>query len=336
MARNVPGLDPGPPVGRQRLRAVPTRQLHLTAGNTPVVPVTSLLWGWATKGACAVKSPAGSVAVLASLAAAMMSVDPTHPLTRHTSLVYWRGGSVAAEQLLLADGAFDRRVVWGSAATISSVLERSGSTETIVMRPRHGLGVIARSAIRDDFESVVRRAAADSMIANQDACMSSLLHLVQGDEAEVDAYAAALARALRDWDVALPQGLSSQRPVGGGLAVLRRGVLAGGRWTINGQWPSPTSAVVVSDLPFDPSRHPGHRLVLVRPIAELTDALVHLSPEVAYVGIAPESIRLQIADAAAARGVDNVLPLGEAERTFAGRPHDGMRILSRLVRWVNG
>ena len=38
----------------------------------------------------------------------------------------------------------------------------------------------------------------------------------------------------------------------------------------------------------------------------------------------------------AAHGVSNVVPLGHAERGFAGMPHDGMRVLAELVEWTNG
>ncbi|MFI0448850.1 hypothetical protein [Actinomadura sp. 6N118] len=44
------GELPGPPAPPPAVRAVPTRQLHLTAGNAPVVPVVSLLWAWASRG----------------------------------------------------------------------------------------------------------------------------------------------------------------------------------------------------------------------------------------------------------------------------------------------
>src|SRR4029078_4414449 len=55
---------------------------------------------------------------------------------------------------------------------------------------------------------------------------------------------------------------------------------------------------------------------------------------ISTVGIAPEAHRTQLRDAVAARGVSNVVPLGEAERAYAGMPHDGMRILSELLSWA--
>jgi Acyl-CoA reductase (LuxC) len=43
---------------------------------------------------------------------------------------------------------------------------------------------------------------------------------------------------------------------------------------------------------------------------------------------------MELRDAVAAAGVSSVVPLGEAERAFAGMPHDGMRILAQLVSWA--
>ncbi|MEU8385589.1 acyl-CoA reductase [Streptosporangium sp. NPDC048865] len=179
-----------------------------------------------------------------------------------------------------------------------------------------------------------RRAAVDSLIANQAACTSSLLHVVEGDAATADAYARTLAGVLAEWDRALPHRPS--RRAQERLTRLRRGLLGTGRWYVNGEWPEVSSAVVRVDGAFDLAGHPGSRLVLVRAVDDLRRALPLLGPAVSTVGIAPEETRLALRDAVAACGVDNVVPLGAAEHGYAGRPHDGMRVLNRLVRWVNG
>ncbi|MFI9430894.1 MULTISPECIES: acyl-CoA reductase [Streptosporangium] len=316
------------------LRAFPTRQLHLTAGNAPVVPVVSLLWAWATRGACVVKPAAEAAALVVALGAALRDTDPAHPLARHTTLAYWRGGDQRMEATLLADGAFDRRVVWGGAETVRSVTARGGATDTLVMGPRFSLSMIGAELLRADPEAAARRAAVDSLIANQAACTSSLLHVVECDTATADDYARTLARVLAEWDRALPHRPSPQAQ--GHLTRLRRGLLGTGRWHVNGDWPEVSSAVVRVDGAFDLAHHPGSRLVLVRAVDDLRRALPSLGPAVSTVGVAPEGTRLALRDAIAARGVDNVVPLGAAEHGYAGRPHDGMRVLNRLVRWVNG
>ncbi len=315
------------------LRALPTTQLHLTAGNTPVVPVTSLLWGWAVKGACVVKPAAALTPLLAPLAAALTAAGADHPLVRHTTIAYWPGGDRGVEDVLLADGAFDRRLVWGAAETVRSVSSRGGATDTVVMRPRQAVSIIGREAVADDWVGTVRRAAADVVVADQQACMSSLLHLVEGTDADVDAYARALRDALAAWDAALPHALADAAL--GRLVELRRGLLASARWHCNGTWPQVSSAVAVLRGDFDLRRHPGGRLVLVRRVDDLRHAVAAFTGDVSHVGVAPVSARDVLRDALAARGVDNVLPLGEAERTYAGRPQDGVQILDRLVRWVN-
>jgi hypothetical protein len=335
MAAQTPELRPtkastAPPM----MRGVPTTQLHVTAGNMPIVLVTSLLWGWATKGACVLKPAAGSVPLIAALGTALAEIDPTHPLARHTTLAYWRGGDAAIEDSLLADGVFDRRVVWGAHHAVRALAQRSGAADTIVMRPRYAVSFVGRAAVKHDLEATVRLAAVDSVVANQQACMSSLLHIVEGTDSDADAYACALAEVLGQWDKAFPYRAPDS--VQSRLVSLRRGLLASADWHIHGSWPSGASAVARINRNFDISQHPGGRVVLVRAVDDLESAIaVHVDRHVSHVGVAPASALRRLRDVFVGHGVDNVLPLGETERLYAGRPHDGMQVLNRLIRWVN-
>jgi hypothetical protein len=316
-----------------RLRAIPTRQLHITAGNSPIVSVVSMLWAMATKGATVIKPAEGSPFATSLLAAAMVDADGGHPLTRHTSLLYWRGGDARVEDVLLSDGVFDRWIGWGSASTIAAIARRAGGTKTVFMGPRIAVSLIGRDALAADAHGVAVRAAADSLVANQAACNASLVHYVEGSEATVLAYCEELRDVLGAWDRELPQAIPRESAVR--LRRLQRGAFAHGTWFENGQWPYLTSVVVYLPTGIDLDYHPAGRCVLVRRVDALADALTTLNPRVAAVGVSPETARTALQDQIVGRGVDNVLPLGDAERAYPGMPHDGIRVLSELVRWVS-
>jgi Acyl-CoA reductase (LuxC) len=317
-----------------RLRAMPTRQLHVTAGNSPLIPLLSLTRAFATKSAAVIKSPAESTLLSAFLSLAMQAVDPRHPITQHTSLLYWKGGDRRMEDTLLANGAFDRLVVWGATETINSIKSRAGFTKSIFLNPRYALSFVGRETFPGQVREVAMRAAADTMIANQMACISSLIHYVEGSEDEALEYCHALREVLSQWDRLLPHALS--RSSLGQLRLLRRKEFLNGLWFENGLWPQTTSLVVYMPTEFDVAAHPMCRCVVVRRVNEMKDALPFLHHSVAAVGIYPESLRDGLRDEIASRGVSDILPLGECERVYAGMPHDGMRVLSELVNWVNG
>jgi hypothetical protein len=318
---------------RPHLRAMPTRQLHITSGNAPVVPFVSAVRAFATKGATVIKSAAEGTSAATLLAAAMHEVDPDHPLTRHTSLVYWPGGDRRTEDVLLAQGAFDRLVVWGSAETVLSVAARARLTKTLFFNPRVGMSFIGREAFPQRLRDVAARAAADALIADQNACTSSLVHYVEASEDEALEYCRVLTEVLRRWDGAMPHGLS--RAALGRLRALRRGEFVHGTWHENGRWPETKSVVVYMPSEFDLSAHPMCRLVVVRSVRELADAMRFVHAGVSTVGVYPERRRVELRSELAGRGVSNVFPLGECERVYAGMPQDGMRVLSELVSWTN-
>ena len=314
------------------MRAVPTRQLHITAGNSPIVPFLSFLRGLLTKGASTIKTASDALAIQVVLGAALRAAGPDHPVTRHTSLVYWPGGDREIEDPLFAAGAFDRIVVWGGAETLRSVRSRAVQTKLIVLAPRYGVSLVGREAA-ESVDEAAAAASVDTLIWDQKACTASLVHYVEGDEEVALAYSEALRRALAGWDTLLPRPLPLAAQ--GQLRLLKRGALSRGWWFENGQAPDIRSAVVYTREPFDLSLHPMSRFVVVRRVDRLEDALPWIAAAVATAGVFPLRALREMRDLLAAAGVSGVFPLGESERAWPGMPHDGMRILSELVSWTS-
>jgi hypothetical protein len=315
------------------LRAMPTRQLHITAGNSPLIPLMSLLRAVWTKSPSVIKLPSGAALPGSLVALAAAVAAPDHPLTHHLSMVYWRGGDDEVERVLFAPNAFDRVVVWGEPDSVAAVKQRAVLTKTLTFNPRYAASFIGREAFAGDLDEVATRAVFDSMIENQKACIASLVHYVEGDLADAERYAAAVGRALARWDERAPQPLLDRHR--GQLKRLARGLLGDAQvayHNVDGEY---QSGVVVAPHDFQIKDHPMCRLVVVRPVAQLEDCLGFLHHGVATIGVFPEARRLELRDRIAARGVSNVVPLGQSGCGAIGTAHDGMLVLSELVDWKN-
>ena len=310
---------------------MPTRQLHITAGNAPEIPLLSATRMILSKSVGVIKSPADAVLSGALLALGAAAALPEHPFTRNLSVVYWHGGDESIEQTLFAPNAFDRIVVWGSPEAVTSVQARAIYTKVISLNPRYGVSMLGSEVFTGDLRQVASLAACDALIYNQKACTASQLQYVEGSLAQVQEYAACLQQALQAWDEALPPfHLPGAR---GKLKRMRRGKYAQSEWLINSTGGEFSSGVLVMPGEFDILDHPMSRLVVVRPVERLQDALRYLHAGVSTVGVYPEKHRLELRDAILARGVSSVLPLGQCENYFPAAPQDGMMILNQLVDW---
>jgi hypothetical protein len=297
------------------------------------VPLISALRLVLTKSAGVVKFPFEATLPGALVALAAYAAAPDHPLTQNLSAVYWQGGDESIESVLFMPGAFDRVVVWGAPQAVASVQARALYTKVLSFNPRYGVSLIGREAFTN-LEKVAFLGAMDTMIFNQKACNASQIHYLEAGPEQAGEYARCLAGILARWDAAAPQFvLPAQR---GQLKRLRRGKYAQSEWLLNLRDGEFASGVVVIPGEFDVLDHPMCRLVVVRPVPRLEDALQYLHAGVSAVGIYPESRRMELRDAVAARGVSSILPLGECERAYPGFPQDGMLVLSELVDWKNG
>jgi hypothetical protein len=320
--------------GKASLRAMPTRQLHITAGNAPAIPLISALRAILTKSAAVIKSPYGATLPGALLALAAVAAAPDHPMTQNLSIVYWQGGDEAVERILFLPRAFDRIVVWGAPEAVASVQQRALFTRTVYFNPRYGISMIGREAFGGELNRVAVRAAVDTMIWNQKACISSQVHYVEGNDSQVREYAELLRAVLAKWDEQAPQFI--EPGARGRLKRMRRGKYINAEWLTNLSGDEFSSGVVVMPGEFDVLDHPMCRLVVARRVNDLREVFAYLHPGVSTVGVYPETRRLELRDSILARGVSSVFPLGQAERMFGGMSHDGMMVLSDLVDWKNG
>ncbi len=336
LAQAVPGapgpLGPSAPAPAL-VRAMPTRQLHITAGNAPEIPIVTALRAVLTKSAAVIKSPHEATLSGALLALAAVAAAPDHPLTQNLSVVYWQGGDEAVERVLFMPNAFDRIVVWGAPDSVISVQSRALFTKIVCFNPRFGVSLIGREAFGDDLDRVAWAAAADAMIYSQKACTASLVQYVEGTTDQALAYAERLRAVLARWDELAPPFV--QPAMRGQIKRMRRGKYSGAEWRTNGRDGEFASGVVVVPGEFDVLDHPMSRLVVIRPVDDLRIALRYLHQAVSTVGVFPEARRLALMDLIAARGVSNVLPLGQCERIYPGAPQDGMLVLNQLVDWKN-
>jgi len=322
------------------LRAMPTRQLHLTAGNAPAIPIISTCRAVSLKSPAVVKSPYGATLGGALVSLAACAVAPDHPSVRNLSIVYWPGGDESVEDVLFGAKAFDRIVIWGAPDAVASVKRRALFTKLLTLNPRYGMSWVGREAFEnDDYKEAARRGAVDTMIWNQKACIASSVHYVEGDDEQVTAYAEAVQKALAEWDRAAPNFLDPAAQ--GQIRRLRRGKLMNAKWLVNKQNEGDrknegvSSVVIVVKGEFDMMDHTLSRMVIVRPVSRLEDALRFLNNSVSTVGVFPESRRMELCDRILARGVSTTYPLGMGDRMSTGLAHDGMRVYSELMDWKN-
>jgi hypothetical protein len=228
----VHGGGPLPPRAA-RVHAASTRQLHITAGNSPVIPIISAIRGLSVRGAVTLKMPSGALVAGAALALALRGAGPTHPLTRFSSVAYWRGGDERIEGTLLAPEAFDRIVVWGAPDAVDSVSARCGRTKTLLFNPRYGVSLIGAGALGPDrFHDTVRRAVTDALVWNQKACIASLVLYVECDAEGAHRFAEAVAAELAHWEDRFPSSLSGE--ANAAVRRARRGGMRHGAWYSNG------------------------------------------------------------------------------------------------------
>ncbi len=313
------------------VRAFAPRLIHVLPGNSPGVAVKSVAQGAMVKAINLFKMSSADPFTMVAILRIMAEIDPTHPIVRSMSAIYWRGGDDATERVLYRPQYFDKIVAWGGGDAINNVIKYLGpGFQLVSFDPKTSISMVGREALADDalIDEVASLASADVMTLNQEACVASRYQFVEGSEAEVDRFCARLhhhiaARAAASGDVrALDMDMKEQVEA---LMMMDDEYGVWGKADGKG-------LVIRSDEPVD--FYPINKTANVVRVDSLDDAVKWINVATQTVGFYPFNRMADYRDRLAAGGAQRVVHLGEAGPSTIGNPHDAMYPLHRFVHWM--
>lgn len=316
-----------------RVRAFPSRLVHILAGNSPGVAASTIARGALSKGLHLLKLPSNDLFTASAILRTMAEIDPNHPTLRSFSAIYWRGGDASVENILYRPQYFNKIVVWGGEAAVRNVVKYLGpGIEMIAFDPKVSISLIGKEAhvSPKTVRAVASLAAEDVQLLDQEACASSRFIFVEGTVQQVDAFCEVLCEEIQV-DRLMGSARASVPPptdVVEEVAALRLFEPDYRAW---GETDG-SGLVLRSSEPV--TFHPIGKVVNVVRVDNIADAISFASPATQTVGVWPPERKTEVRDGLCAAGVQRVVMLSHGGKMFPGLPHDGFLPLHRFVSWV--
>ncbi len=346
---HLDGWVPSPTGPHCRVRAVGTRQLHITAGNVPVVAALTIVRGALTKSDILIKSPSNDPLTANAIMRTLIDLDPAHPVVKHVAVAYWKGGDEYMDSQIVRTSRIDKITAWGGMSSVRHIQKfLTPGIDLTALNPKFSMSVIGREALESEaaMQEAATGIAVISGFYNQTACANTRLVYVEcgTDDASLDRLAE-LGRKVVAAYRTLPAVMSTPvtKPNAELEAELEAVALEDDFYTVAGD--TLDGGMVVSRFPdrVDFFGQLANRVVNLVPVADLLDVVKWCDDTTQTVGIYPESLRERLLDPLALAGVQRLVPLqgGDPAKIFKdmhtlppGMPHDGIEPLRRSVRWV--
>jgi hypothetical protein len=325
---------------RIAVRAFGARTVHVIAGNSPVIALQTVITNAITRGDAIIKIPANDPYAAVAIVRTMIDIAPDHPLTRHLSVAYWKGGEDDIEKRLYDCRHIEKVVAWGGFASMRSIRKYLGpGIDLVALDPKLSASIIGREGFETDtaVTEAAERAAADIGYFNQGGCVSArVLYVETGTDRDGLDRANQFGRQVFRLIQELPSTLSSPHPAFD--PVLREEITGlrhsadfrvfGGR--------ANEGAVIVSqgEEAVDFSERLDCRVANIVPVDRAEDALRYITVHTQTVGIFPDGLKQRLRDECAMRGAQRIVSLGFATSAGMAGPHDGIQVLPRMVRWL--
>ena len=323
------------------VRAFGARSVHITAGNVPTISAMTIMRNTLTRSDMIIKTPSNDPLTAAAIARTMIDMAPEHPITKHLSVAYWKGGDAVIEDALYKPANVEKIVAWGGMASIAHIAKYiQPGIDLITLDPKLSSTIIGAAALESDMamQDAARRVALDIGVYNQQACLNArVVYIQSGTDKEGIEKANRFGRLVYEAIQQIPRYLSNPvEALEPALAEEMEGlryapdlykVFGGG-----GQ-----GAVIVSqyDEPVEFSPLLANRVANLVPIDDLQTAIQAVTAYTQTIGIYPADLIPQIRDDLAIAGAQRLVTLGyvATKRTVAG-PQDGIEPMRRMCRWI--
>jgi hypothetical protein len=326
---------------RQRIRAFGSRAVHVVAGNSPVLSGVSVIRNAVTRSDAIIKTPSNDPLTAVAIARTMIDLDAGHPLTRHLSAAYWKGGDVTVEQQLYQPQHVEKIVAWGGMASVRHVTQylRPG-LELIALDPKSSASIIGPEAFDSEgsMREVAVRLACDVGTLNQEGCACArVVYVLSGTDEAGLAQLNRLGQMVYDAMLELPPQFSTApRRFDPELRSYLDAQRLDDEWyrVIGGE--QGEGAVVVSQLdePVDYSTLLSGRTTNLVPVDSTERVTAAVNALTQTVGIYPESLKDQLRDVLPLHGAQRLVSLGYACNVTLAGPQDALEPLRRMCKWV--
>lgn len=329
------------PHTRLRIRAFGSRCVHIIAGNVPVVGAATVLRNAITRSDAIIKTPSNDPLTASAIVRTMVEMDPDHPITRHTTVAYWKGGDERIEAQLYDPRRIEKIVAWGGFAGIKHLTQYlQPGLDLITLDPKHSSSLIGPEAFADDatLEEVAFRLALDIGTMNQEGCVNSRVsYVLSGTDAAGIARANRLGEATFAALQRLPERVSTphkafdralREEIEGLAFVPDEYRVFGGK--------GDEGAVIVSQesAPVDFARQLACRVANIVPIDRVEEAILSVNAYTQTIGIFPDSLKAAVRDRLSYQGAQRLVSLGAAGLDQTPGPQDGIEPLRRMVKWI--
>lgn len=323
------------------VRAFGSRALHVIAGNGALIAALTVIRNAITRSDCIIKSPSNDPFTALAIARTMIDMAPDHPITRHVSVAYWKGGDVEIEEKLYNPRYLEKIVAWGGFASVKHVTKYiQPGLQLISMDPKRSVSIIGPEAFasEESMRDVAVRLASDIGAANQEACASArVVYVLSGTDDAGIGKLQRLAKETYEEMLALPVDVSTPcREMDAELRDCLEATKLSDDWytVVGGE--RDEGAVIVSHLPspVDFATRLGKRIGNLVPVDSIDEVIAAVDSYTQTVGIYPDSLMYELRDQLPLFGAQRLTSLGYAcNPSFAG-PWDALEPLREICRWV--
>ena len=322
------------------VRAFGGRTVHMNAGNGAAIVMFSTVFGSILRCDNIVKSPSNDPYTAAAMAQTMIEMDPDHPLTKHLSVAYWKGGDTEFEEKFYKPTNIDTIVAWGGFASMKHIRNylRPGM-DLVALDPKLSASVIGPEAFEDEdsLQYVAKQIGRDVGLYNQAACVSTrTVYVASGTNEKGIENINRLGQLVFDEIQGLPDTVSCPAPDFD--PVLRQEIngIRGSEYfkVIGGK--GAEGAVIVSqeDEQVDFSERLDCRVVNLVPVDKVEDCFQWITLDTQTIAVYPESLKSEISIQLALRGGQRITSLGCTGFEAMAAPHDSIELGRRIARWV--